>query len=74
MKYQPRGKRSQGQPLKKTSRLLMGPEHVTRPKTLHIYDDDDAVGSIRNNTEGNTILLISCGFETSSVTLTRNIG
>jgi len=25
----------------KTSGLLMGPEQVTRPKTLQTYDDDD---------------------------------
>jgi len=31
IKYRPRGKRSQGRPPKNISRLLMGPEQVTRP-------------------------------------------
>ena len=74
MKYQQCGKRSQGQPLNNTSRLLMGPEQMTRPQTLQVYDDDDSVGSVQNNTYRNIILPISCGFKTWCVTLTRSIG
>ena len=33
-KYQPWGKRSQGQPLKRLAILLMGPEKIMRPNTL----------------------------------------
>jgi len=40
MKYQPCGNEAKDDP-SKTSRLLMGPEQVTRPKTLQAYDDDD---------------------------------
>jgi len=43
---------------------------VRGPKTLQVYDDVDAVGSIKNNTYRNIILPKSYGFETWSVTLT----
>jgi len=44
------------------------------PKTLQVYDDDDAVGSIQNNIYRNIILSISYGFETWSETPTMSIG
>jgi hypothetical protein len=69
-------KTSKGQPLKKTSRLLMGSEQVTRSQTLQVDDDEDAVGSIQINTSiyRNIILPVLYGFETWYLALTKIIG
>jgi len=49
----------------KNSRLLMGPEQVTRPKTLQAYDggdddDDDEDDNDNNNNNNNVYFVLGC--------------